>query len=165
MKLDYSKPLRSNFTGKYIDDLLTLNNAFFVNKTPNIYPQELVLNRTSESDVHVSYLDINASYLDTNISINQNTLKLMYIIIMIKRDNFYFKIINSPFLNSNIPANQAYSIYMSQYRQNLLRLFVACAKTLTSKLVNQGFWYHKILVCLSSSSFIVVIFNFLVFLA
>ena len=35
-----------------------------MNEIPNIYSQELVLNRTSESDVRVSYLDI-------NISINQ----------------------------------------------------------------------------------------------
>ena len=58
MKLDYSKALRFKFTVRYIDDLLTLNNTLFVNEISNIYPQELVLNRTSESDVHVSYLDI-----------------------------------------------------------------------------------------------------------
>ena len=65
MKLDYGKVLRFNFTVRYIDDLLTLNNTLFVNEILNIYPQELVLNRTSESDVQVSYLDI-------NISISQN---------------------------------------------------------------------------------------------
>ena len=48
MKLDYGKALRFNFTGRYIyiDDLLTLNNTFFV----------LVLNRALESDVDVSYV-------------------------------------------------------------------------------------------------------------
>ena len=58
IKLDYSKELRFNFTVRYINDLLTLNNTLFVNEIPNIYLQELALNRTSESDVHVSYLDI-----------------------------------------------------------------------------------------------------------
>ena len=71
-----------NFTARYIDDLLTLNNTLFVNKIPNIYPQELVLNRTSDSDVHVSYLDI-------NISINQN---IFLTSVYDKRDNFSFKI-------------------------------------------------------------------------
>ena len=64
MKLDYGKALKLNFTVRYIDDLLTLNNTLFVNEISNIYPQEFVLNRTSECDVHVSYLD-------TNISISQ----------------------------------------------------------------------------------------------
>ena len=61
MKLHYGKALRFNFTVRYIDDLLTLNNTLFVNEILNVYPQELVLNRTSESDMHVSYLDINIS--------------------------------------------------------------------------------------------------------
>ena len=52
MKLDYGKALKFNFTARYIDDLLSLNNTLFMNEITNIYPQELVLNRTSESDVH-----------------------------------------------------------------------------------------------------------------
>ena len=66
MKLNYGKALKLSFTGRCIDDLLTPNNILFVNKILNIilYSLELVLNKTSESDVHVSYLDI--------ISINQN---------------------------------------------------------------------------------------------
>ena len=60
-ELDYGKAVKFNFTARCIDDLLSLNNTLFINEIPNIYPQELVLNRTSESDVHVSYLDINIS--------------------------------------------------------------------------------------------------------
>ena len=56
MKLDYGKALRFNFTVTYIDDLLTLNNTLFVNEIPNTYPQELVLNRTSESDVYTCFI-------------------------------------------------------------------------------------------------------------
>ena len=74
MKLDYSKALRFNFTVRYIDDLLTLNNTLFANETLNIYPQELVLNRTSESDVCVSYLDIKLFLLIRKF------FKLMYMI-------------------------------------------------------------------------------------
>ena len=55
MKLDYGKTLSFNFTVRYIDDLLTLNNTLFVNEISNIYTQELVLNRISESDVHVIF--------------------------------------------------------------------------------------------------------------
>ena len=55
MKLDYGKTLSFKFTVRYIDDLLTLNNTLFVNEISNIYTQELLLNRISESDVHVIF--------------------------------------------------------------------------------------------------------------
>ena len=48
-------------TVRYIDDLLTLNNNTFEEEIPNIYPPELTLKRTSESDTKLSYLDISIS--------------------------------------------------------------------------------------------------------
>ena len=48
-------------TVRYIDDLLTLNNSHFEEEIPNIYPPELTLKRTSESDTKLSYLDISIS--------------------------------------------------------------------------------------------------------
>ena len=135
MKLDYGKAPKFNFTARYIDDLLSLNNTLFINEIPNIYPHELVLNRTSESDMHVSYLDI-------NISIKHN---LFLTNVYNKRDKFNFKIVTFPFLNSNIQTNLAYGVYMSQ----LVRIgriccdyssFVQRHYMITSKLVNQGFW-------------------------
>ena len=39
MKLDYGKALRFNFTVRYIDDLLILNNTLFINEISNIYPR------------------------------------------------------------------------------------------------------------------------------
>ena len=52
---------RFSDTVRYIDDLLTLNNSNFEEEIPNIYPPELTLNRTSESDTKLSYLDISIS--------------------------------------------------------------------------------------------------------
>ena len=43
-------------TVRYIDDLLTLNNSNFEEEIPNIYPLELKLKRTSESDTNLSYV-------------------------------------------------------------------------------------------------------------
>ena len=63
-----------------------------------------------------------------------------------KREYFNFKIVNFPFLNSNIPTNPACGVYMSQ----LVRIGRICCDyssfaqrhyMITSKLVNQGFWY------------------------
>ena len=45
-------------TVRYIDDLLTLNNPYFIEEISNIYPVELILKRTTESETEVSYLDI-----------------------------------------------------------------------------------------------------------
>ena len=52
---------RFSDTVRYIDDLLTLNNSNFDEEIPNIYPPELTLKRTSESDTNLSYLDISIS--------------------------------------------------------------------------------------------------------
>ena len=52
---------RFSDTVRYIDDLLTLNNSNFEEEIPNIYPPELTLKRTSESDTKLSYLDISIS--------------------------------------------------------------------------------------------------------
>ena len=49
---------RFSNTVRYIDDLLTLNNARFEEEISNIYPPELTLKRTTESDAKLSYLDI-----------------------------------------------------------------------------------------------------------
>ena len=50
-----------NDTIRYIDDLLTVNNSKFEKEICNIYPHELTLKRTSESERNLSYLDISIS--------------------------------------------------------------------------------------------------------
>ena len=47
-----------NFTTRYIDDLLTLNNGRFVHAIRHIYPSDLQLKRTTESSTSLSYLDV-----------------------------------------------------------------------------------------------------------
>ena len=58
MKNDFRLAERFNNTVRYIDDLLALNNMYFAEEIPNIYPAELVLKKTTESLAVVSYLDI-----------------------------------------------------------------------------------------------------------
>ena len=91
-------------TVSYIDDLLTLNNSNFEEEIPNIYPPELTLKRTSESDTKLSYLDISIS-----ICSGKYVTKVYD-----KRDAFNFNIVNFPYMSSNIPANPTYGVYMSQ---------------------------------------------------
>ena len=47
----------------YTDDLLTLNNSQIEKSIPNIYPKELELKKTTESQ-HCSYLDLNITISD-----------------------------------------------------------------------------------------------------
>ena len=48
-------------TVRYIDDLLALNNKRFEEEIVNIYPPELTLKQTTESDTTLSYFDVSIS--------------------------------------------------------------------------------------------------------
>ena len=79
-------------TVRYIDDLLTLNNATFDAIIGEIYPKELSLKKSSEAANRVLYLDILIS-----ICGNKYVTEVYD-----KRDNFSFEIINFPFMSSRI---------------------------------------------------------------
>ena len=65
---------------RYIDDLLTLNNSNFEEEIPNIYPPELALNRTSESDTKLSYLDISISICSSKYVLRSMTKEMPLIL-------------------------------------------------------------------------------------
>ena len=71
-----------------------------------IYPSELQLTDTSTSSTEVCYLDTNIKTGGTNTRFR--------ISIYDKRDHFTFRIVNFPHMDSNIPANSAYIVYISQ---------------------------------------------------
>ena len=53
-----SKARKFNFTVRYIDDLLTINNPGFDDDIASTYPKELQLKKTTEASNKLSYLDI-----------------------------------------------------------------------------------------------------------
>ena len=66
-----------------------------------------------------------------------------------KRDGFDFDIVNFPFLDGDVPRSTSYGVYISQ----LIRFarvsshvvdFNARNKSLTAKLLQQGYRYHKL---------------------
>ena len=66
-----------------------------------------------------------------------------------KRDDFDFDIVNFPFLDGDVPRSTSYGVYISQ----LIRFakvsshvvdFNARNKSLTAKLLQQGYRYHKL---------------------
>jgi hypothetical protein len=78
-----------------------------------IYPDELEIKDTTESDKSASYLDILL-----NIDSNGRLATSLYD----KCDDFDFAIVNFPFLCSNIPLSPAYGVYVSQLITNKLML-------------------------------------------
>ena len=129
-----------NHTFRYIDDVLSLSNPSFGNYLHQIYPDELNIKNTTDTN-H------SASYLDLMLKIDHN--KVLTTKLYDKRDDFDFSIVNFPFLDSNIPSSPAYGVYMSQ----LIRYARACSnyndfstrcRTLNSKLITQGYIKTKL---------------------
>ncbi len=93
-----------NFTFIFIADLLNVNNKHFKTYLPEIYPKELELKETTESESSCSFLDL-LLYADES----QLKHKLCD-----KRHDFNFPIVNYSFLDSNIPTSPAYGVYISR---------------------------------------------------
>ena len=94
-----------DFTYRYIDDVLSINNSRFAECLPLIYLPELEVKETTDTTSSASFLDLYLEFDDSGkISTN----------IYDKRDDFNFKIINFPNMCSNIPASPAYGVYISQ---------------------------------------------------
>ena len=129
-----------NFTYRYIDDELSINNPYSDNYLGQMYPAELEIKDTTESNTF-------ASYLDLLLSIKSDGQ--MRTILYDKRDDFKFHITNFPFLSSNIPSSPAYGVFISQ----LIRYARACssyecfilrAAPLSSKLFGQGYVIERL---------------------
>ena len=130
-----------NNNSRYLDDILTVNNPEFLKYAAKIYPKELQLNKANTNSKCCAFLDL--------------TLKIqngkVYTKIYDKRDDFDFPITNFPFLDGDVPLSPSYGVYISQ----LVRFARVCSNvkdfnernlTITSKLLQQGYRFHKILI-------------------
>ena len=102
-----------NFTFRYIDDVLSLNNTKFGDYVERIYPIELEIKDTIDTGKSALYLDL---HLEID---NEGWLKRK---LYDKRDDFRLPFVNFLFLCSNISAAPAYGVYISQ----LIRYSRAC---------------------------------------
>ena len=93
-----------NITSRYLDDILNINNVYFDNMVSQIYPSELQLNKTNTSDTEAAFLDLHLSISNDIVSTK----------IYDKRDDFYFEIVNFPFLDDDVPCSTSYGVYISQ---------------------------------------------------
>ena len=103
-----------NFTYRYIDDVLSINNPDFENYLGQMSPAELEIKDTTESNTSASHLDLLLS-IESDGQLRTSLYD--------KRDDFNFHITNFPFLSSNIPSSPAYGVFISQ----LIRYARACS--------------------------------------
>ena len=125
---------------RYLNDLLNIDNPYFEGMVNRIYPHELQLNKANTSDTEASFLDLHLFILF------QTDLFHLKFMISAMTD---FDIVNFPFLEVDVPCSTSYWVYISQ----LIRFarvsshvadFNARNKSLTAKLFQQGYRYHKL---------------------
>ena len=128
-----------NDTSRYLDDIFTIDNPEFEKHIPDIYPRELQLNKANTSDKETSFLDLNIKVIGSDVHTS----------VYDKRDDFGFPIVNFPWLSGDVPRLPSYGVYISQ----LVRFARCCTGVsdfnsknlqLTSKLLTQGYRYHKL---------------------
>ena len=91
-----------NSTSRYLDDLLNIDNPYFEQMVDQIYPTELQLNTANSSDTEAPFLDLNLSITNSIFSSKIND-----------KQNI-FEIVNSPYLDGDIPSTPSYGVYISQ---------------------------------------------------
>ena len=80
-----------NFTYRYTDDVLSINNPDFEHYLGQMYPAELEIKDKTESNTSASYLDLLLS-IESDGQLHTSLYD--------KRDDFNFHITNFPFLSS-----------------------------------------------------------------
>ena len=123
-------------TSKYLDDLSNIDNSYFEGMVNCIYPPELQLNKTNASDTKAPFLDLHLSISTGFVSSK----------IYDKRDDFDFDIVNFPFLDGDVPYSTSYVSQLIRFARVSSHVtdFNARNKTFTAKLLQHGYWYHKL---------------------
>ena len=124
-----------NFTYRYIDDVLSINNPDLENNLGQMYPPELEIKHTTESNNF-------AFFLDLLLSMGRDGQ--LHTSLYDKRDDFNFHITHFPFLSSNIPPSPAHGVFfltthpISQTSSSS-ECFILRAVRHSNKLLGQGY--------------------------
>ena len=125
-------------TSRYLDDLLNIDNPYFEGMVNRIYPPELQLKKLIPL--------IPKPHFWICIYLFQTDLFHLKFMISEMSD---FDIVNFPFLDGDVPRSTSYRVYISQ----LIRFARVSShvvdsnarnKSLTAKLLQQGYRYHKL---------------------
>ena len=124
---------------RYLDDLLNFDSPYFGGVVNRIYPPELQLNKANTADTEAPFLDLYLSISGGFVSSK----------IYDKRDDFDFDMVDFPFLDGDVPRSTSCGVCVSQ----LVRFagvsgrvvdFGARSGSLTAKLLQQGYRYHRL---------------------
>ena len=123
-------------TSRYLDDLLNIDNPYFEGMVNRIYPPELQLNKANTSDTEAPFLDLHLSISNGFVSSK----------IYDKSDDFDFDIVNFPFLDGDVPSSTSYISQLIRVARVSSHVadFNARNKSLTAKLLQQGYRYRKL---------------------
>jgi hypothetical protein len=94
-----------NSSFRYIYYVLSLNNSRFGDYLHHIYPNELEVKDTTDTQTRASYFDLHLE-IDNGGKLKTNLYD--------KRNDFTFPIVNFPFTSNNILASPASGDYISQ---------------------------------------------------
>jgi hypothetical protein len=108
-----------------LSDVQSINNNIFHNYIHLIYPDELEIKDTTESDKCAEFL---------NILLNTGSIGRITTTLYDKHSDFDFGIVNFPFLCSDIPFSPAYDIWTSKR-----------GKLLTKKLILHGYFEYRLI--------------------
>ena len=97
-----------------------------------IYPSQLIVEKTNKSDHLADYLDL-TFIIDSGGKLSTRLYD--------KRDDFYFHIVNFPFLSSNIPSSPSYISQHIRYARCCSHYddFKYRHKCLVDRLLSQGY--------------------------
>ena len=93
-----------NDISRYLDGILIIDNPDCEKRIPNIYPAELQLNKASTSDKDTSFIDLVIKVIGSDVHTS----------VCDKRDDFWFPIVNLPWLSGDVSRLTFYGIYILQ---------------------------------------------------
>ena len=120
---------------RYIDDIGIANFDGFSEIAKDMYPRSLVLNKSNASGI------LNCAFLDLSVSVVENKFEVK---VYNKTDDYQFRVITFPFLESNILTSICYSVYLGEILRYLricskLKDFESRARMLTRMLSERGY--------------------------
>ena len=110
-KMSLAKLLSNN--GRYVDDLCVFNYLNFANLISDIYPEDLVMERSGDNNKDINYLDITIKICSDSISTE----------VYNKVEDFNFPVVMYTFPNGNMPLSIGYNVFYGQ----LLRYSTICS--------------------------------------
>ena len=120
---------------RYIDDIGVANFSNFADIAKDIYPASLTLNKSNESGT------MNSAFLDLKVSVIHDQFRVQ---VYNKTDDYNFRVIVFPYLESNILTDICYSVFFGEILRYLrictrLEDFENRARMLVSLLTQRGY--------------------------